>query len=69
MVRENPQQIAALAFVLPFTLVFMIPILGPLSIILAHAVAPVALVDLVLAGRKKEEEKGRGKGEEQKKVK
>lgn len=73
MVRENPQQIAALAFVLPFTLVLMIPILGPLSIILAHAAAPVALVELVLPGRKKGEGGGEGKGkeaeEEKKKVK
>lgn len=72
--RENPQKVAALAFVLPFTLVLMIPILGPLSIIIAHAAAPLALVKLVLPQRKKEEG-GRGKGnakeevEEKKKAK
>lgn len=64
LVRENPQQIAALAFVLPFTLVLMIPILGPLTIILAHAAAPVALVELVLPGRKKGEGGGEGEGKE-----
>lgn len=64
LVRENPQQIAALAFVLPFTLALMVPILGPLTIILAHAAAPVALVELVLPGRTKGEGGGEGKGKE-----
>ncbi len=69
--RENPHKVAALAFVLPFTLVLMIPILGPLSIIMAHAAAPVALVELVLPRRKKEGRggEGNGKGEAKEKKK
>lgn len=65
LVRENPQKVAALAFVLPFTLVLMIPILGPLSIIIAHAAAPVALVNLVLPQRKKEGGRGEGNAKEE----
>jgi len=43
----------------------MIPILGPLSIIIAHAAAPVALVNLVLPQRKKEGGRGEGNAKEE----
>ncbi len=51
LIRDNPQKIAVLAFVLPFSLALFIPFVGPLTIILAHAAAPVALIELVLKGR------------------
>lgn len=42
------QPIRSLGFIVPFNLLLLVPYIGPLFCILAHAAAPIALKDLMM---------------------